>query len=544
MNKPIETMEQLRAAMDADESEHLEFKSAPKEFSRNKLMQYCVAMCNGGGGNLVLGVSDRAPRKIVGTDSFRDVNEIQSQLLEALRVRIRAHEISTPEGRVLTFSCPSSKPGIPMQHRGRYLMRSGESLVAMTPDVLEEIMDERVLDYSETYCAEATMDDLAPAAIAKFRADWMRHSGNRALGDMPDAQLLTDAQLVSGKRITYAALILLAHPKSLSRLLPQAELIYEYRSDDVSIRHQDRAEYRAGYFLWKDDIWDKINSRNNMHSYYEGFFRGDIRSFDEEVVREALCNAVAHREYRKAPSIFVRHFPDRLEIISPGGFPFRVTADNILAAHAPRNRRIAEVFQHSGLVERAGQGVNLMFRRCIQDGKGCPDYSASNRHWVQLTLNGMVHDPEFFVYLGKLERERGMNLTLEDLLILDRIRNEDRVFLSRFPRLARLLDEGAVEAIGHGRGTQYIFSRELYKRAGRRGEYTRSKGVAVSYNRQLILEHIRSRNAEGATFDDFMQVLSGKSRWHVRDILKQLKEGGRIAVRGKGRGARWFLADE
>ena len=103
-------------------------------------------------------------------------------------------------------------------------------------------------------------------------------------------------------------------------------------------------------------------------------------------VREAILNAVSHRDYRHPGSVFVRQYPRRLEIVSPGGFPTGITPDNIIDKQFPRNRRIAETFLRCGLVERAGQGANRMLVEAVRDSKPLPDYSRSDEHEVFLSL--------------------------------------------------------------------------------------------------------------------------------------------------------------
>src|ERR1039457_813005 len=73
----------------------------------------------------------------------------------------------------------------------------------------------------------------------------------------------------------------------------------------------------------------------------------------------------------------VRQWPGRLDIVSPGGFPDGVAAQTILSSEEPRNRRVAENLQRSGLIERSGQGADLIFRKTIENGKPLPDYSRS-----------------------------------------------------------------------------------------------------------------------------------------------------------------------
>jgi ATP-dependent DNA helicase RecG len=87
-----------------------------------------------------------------------------------------------------------------------------------------------------------------------------------------------------------------------------------------------------------------------VQQFREGLFKHDIPTFDEDSVREAILNAVSHRDYRNAGSIWVRQYPRLLEIESPGGFPEGITADNVRDRQNPRTRRIAEALARCSLV--------------------------------------------------------------------------------------------------------------------------------------------------------------------------------------------------
>lgn len=110
------------------ESEHLEFKEAKQQFDTTKLLRYCVALANEGGGHLVLGVSDKLPRRVVGTQAFvaaTDLNDIKSRIVDKLRIRVSAVELAHADGRVLVFAVPSRPVGQPLDFDGAYLMRAG-----------------------------------------------------------------------------------------------------------------------------------------------------------------------------------------------------------------------------------------------------------------------------------------------------------------------------------------------------------------------------------------------------------------------------------
>ncbi|HEY0341400.1 MAG TPA: ATP-binding protein, partial [Steroidobacteraceae bacterium] len=125
----------LRCLLAARENEHLEFKEARNNFHFEKLVKYCAAMANEGGGSIVLGVTDKRPRRVVGSHAFADVERTKAGLLEKLHFRVEIDVIMTAEGRVLIFEVPSRPLGTPVGVDGAYWMRAGEDLVSMTPDV-------------------------------------------------------------------------------------------------------------------------------------------------------------------------------------------------------------------------------------------------------------------------------------------------------------------------------------------------------------------------------------------------------------------------
>lgn len=132
------TLTQLQEWMDASsEDEHLEFKEAKTNFHFEKLVKYCAAIANEGGGTMILGVTDLPPRRVVGSGAFDKMERTKAGLIERLRLRVEVEEVRHPEGRVLIFQVPSRPIGMPIAIEGAYWMRGGEDLVPMTPDHLK-----------------------------------------------------------------------------------------------------------------------------------------------------------------------------------------------------------------------------------------------------------------------------------------------------------------------------------------------------------------------------------------------------------------------
>lgn len=536
-------LQQLQSWLNAKESERLEFKEAKNNYDLDDLVKYATALANEGGGHMVLGVTARQPRQVVGSAAFRSLDKAKQILLDSLRLRVEAEELRHPDGRVVVFTIPSRPLGMPLHHKGAYWMRSGDQLVPMSTDQLRRILDESGPDFSAQICPGATLDDLDPAAIDSFRARWHRKSNNPTMKTLAASQLLHDAELLQDGQVTYAALILLGRARSLTRHLGQAEIVWEYRAHENYLEYQDRTDFRDAFFLMDDRLWEEISRRNELQHYQDGLYVLDLLTFNETVVREAILNAVSHRDYRMAGSVFVRQFPRKLEVESPGGLPAGINPENILWRQNPRNLRIAEVFRLCGLVERSGQGANRMFELSIKEGKAEPDFTGTDDYQVCVTLHGQIQDPRFIRFLEKIGRETTSQFNTLDFLILDRVYREKALPADWKAQARELVEQGILESVGRGRGARLILARKFYQFLGQKGDYTRRRGLDRETNKSLLLRHLRENQDQGSLLHEMIQVLPSLSRDQVQSLLRELQKEGRIQVEGRTKGARWRLVE-
>lgn len=432
-------------------------------------------------------MTDRKPRKVIGSQAFVPPQRTEEGIVERIGLNVSTGEIAHPDGRVLVFHVSARHRGVPVAYKGAYWMRSGEGLVPMTADELRRVFDETVVDFSAEPVARSTIADLAPEAVDAFRRRWIRKSGNAALENLAIEQLLADAELVVDGVPTVAALLLFGTPAALAKHeLAQAEVVFEYRGS------------------------------------------------------EAVQNAVSPRDDRSAGSVFVRQFPRKVEIVSPGGFPPGITPANLLDHQLPRNRRLTEALARCGLVERSGQGANLMYEEAIKSGKPLPDFSASDGHRVSVVLRGEIESPASVRYLERLGKEKLESFSTHDLLVLAALRRDEPVPETLRQNLPRLVEVGAVEKIGKGRGTRYLRSRSLYAQLGEKGTYTRKRGLDRETNKELLLRHLRDAGSEGSPMSELVQVLPQLSRRHIGKLLDELRSEGRARLEGQRRGALWF----
>lgn len=528
------TIEEL---LNAKEGEQVQFKEAKQRFDFGEAARCCSALANGGGGKLVFGISDKRPRKVVGSEAFDQPERTRKGLIDKLRVMVD-FQLYTNEGRrVLAFEVASRPLGLPVQVDGVAWWYEGDSLIPMPEEIRRKIYDEIGNDFSGTVCAPATIADLDMAAVETFRAKWIEKSGNKRLATLSFEQLLHDCDAITDEGITYAAIILFGKKETLGKYLPQSEIIFEYRSSNASGPAGQREEFRIGFFACHDRLWELINLRNDIQHYQEGFFIFDIPTFNESAVREAILNAVSHRNYQMAGSVFIRQYPDRLIIESPGGFPSGISLDNILDRQVPRNRRIAEILALCGLVERSGQGMNIIYETSVKEGKQLPDFSGTDDSFVSLTLNGLILDKKMLSLTNRIGNERLDSLSTADFLVINALYHEQPINDSLSQRLKPLIEMGIVEHIGR---SKYVLARNLYNAAGKSGVHTRIVGLDRDTNKELLLKHIRESGNEGTPFRELQQVLPSQSRRQIQTLLGELRDENRIHKIGNTSAARWF----
>lgn len=531
-----ETIDEL---LNAKEGEHYQFKEWKNKGDLQEAAKICCALANCGGGKLVIGITDKRPRKVVGSPAFSQPERTRMNLMNKLKVRVDFEIHEHEKCRVLVFDVASRPLGMAVQIENGAWWYHGDSLVLMPETVRRDIyLLETDHDFSADVCKDASIQDLEPSAIETFRNIWASKKKNERVRTMTDEQILSDCGAVTDAGVTYAALILFGTRTAIRKYLPHAEVIFEYRSTNAAGPAQQREEFQCGFFIFPDRIWELVNLRNDLQHFNVGFVVFDVPTFNELVVREAVLNAVCHRNYQLGGSIFVRQYRDRLTVESPGGFPHGISVDNILYKQATRNRLIAEILSRCGLVERAGQGMNLMYEYSIREAKALPDFNRTDKFGVFLTLHGLVIAKGMLTLLEKIGNEQLKAFSTEDFLIVNALFHQQRLDELLLPRIERLIDMGVVERVARNK---YVLARAFYDVVGKAGVHTRQVGLDRDTNKELILSHLKKSGEFGAPLKELQQVLPGHNRSQIQVLLRELKNVGKVYVQGKTSAARWFI---
>ncbi len=141
--------------------------------------------------------------------------------------------------------------------------------------------------------------------------------------------------------------------------------------------------------------WEIVAEEMRTGAVVTELEREERTEYPVAAVREALVNAVAHRDYRLGGRrIEVRMFSDRMEVTSPGGLPGFITVDNIVDEHFSRNPRIVSGLYQWGYIEELGLGVDLMIDEMVRAGHSPPKFKDSPYSFTVTLYNARRREPQ------------------------------------------------------------------------------------------------------------------------------------------------------
>jgi len=420
------------------------------------LARYAAGLSNNEGGTIIVGVAGNRLEDASGLDPL----QLSHALFELSGGGILAHveRVDTPEGVVWALTVPKSPHAVAVGP-GPAPFWDGQRLTALPA----RRQAPAAPDPTAQTLAGAGTGDFDPAELHRLRQRLEKRG--LPLAEASDLELARGLGMVGeDDRPTVTGLLLAGSRRALARFLPQAEVSY-YRHEDDDVDYAFREDLLRPIPAALERLHELIQARNRFHPLTVGLFRIEVWDFDVEVYREALLNAFVHRDWTVHDAVQVHHHPDRLEISNPGGLPPGMTPENILR-HPPhrRNPALAAALAKLGYVERAGLGVDKMYRLTLRYGKEPPEYRA----WPQavtLLLHNPGFDADFVRWVAEAQDRQG-SFTLDYLIVLSRLRRGSattrelaaalQLGTARTRRLLeRMHEAGLIEPQGSGRGRRW-----------------------------------------------------------------------------------------
>jgi ATP-dependent DNA helicase RecG len=423
-----------------------------------------VAFANSGGGTIVVGVD--AKGRPTGTTYPDELEETLRAAVTLCRPPVQTdwQQEETAAGNVIMIRVTRS-PELHSLDDGRVLVRTGSVNRPLTGDQIRQLAATKSSgDFEAEVVPGATFDDFDQDIIDEYLEK--RAERSRRPVKMLAEELLREVGAVDDQsRPTVSGLLLFGeNPQSY---LPQSGLTFvrfvgtEPRGEDGFAGYGRREEIGGALARLVERIWTVLLEEMHVGAVVKGLEREERTEYPLFAVREALVNAVCHRDYRlRGRRIEIRKFADRLEIISPGGLPGFITLDNIVDEHFSRNPRIVSGLYHWGYIEELGLGVDRMIEEMAQAGHPPPSFRDAPYSFTVSLSNVRERQPS-------PRWERTMNERQAKALAY--IRENGRITNREYRQicggvspetlrldLSDLVDRGLLLKVGAKRGTYYI----------------------------------------------------------------------------------------
>ena len=543
------------------ESLTIEFKSDLKKLPDRELIEALVCLANAEGGELWLGVEDDGRPTglhaehcnllgLAGLVAARTSPSLQVQVEAVEAAGLSLARIAVPKAA----SVVATAGGVYLRRRLKH--DGSPECVPMLPHERESRASSLGLtDISAQPVAGATLADMDPLERERLRQAVRQYGGDRVLLELDDETLdgalgLT-ARQPDGTRVpTLTGMLLVGRESSLHQGVPTHEFAFQVLAQQA-VRFN---EFRR-FPLLKALDWLETNFRpyNPEEEIQVGLFRVPVPMVDMAAFREAVANALIHRDYHRLGAVHVRLEDDALTISNPGGLVDGVTLANLLVTEPrPRNRALADAMKRIGVVERSGRGVDTIFRGMLKFGRPSPDYSRTDAHSVVLRLPTDPADQDFRRLVVEEEKRRTAELPIDSLIALAAIRALKRVtadeLAERIQRdaasakrtLEALTEAGLVQAHGHTRGRSYTLSAYVYQTAGDKAGYTRQAGFAPIQHEQMVLSYVQQHGQiRRAEIMDLCHLSEGQAK----DLLKRMQGSELLRLEGTGRGAFYRMGE-
>lgn len=532
-----------------------EFKSDKKKLPDSDIIDAVVAFANTDGGELYLGVEDDG--EITGLhkdhlDITRLSAFIANKTVPPVPVRCEILDLDRP---VLKISVPrrtsitASSSG-KMQRRRMKADKTPENVPMYPYEIAGRLSSLSLFDYSAQPVPDADYQDLDPVERERLRNIIRRYRGETTLLELSDEELDKALQMVTqvdNKLIpTYTGLLLIGKAEQLKQLMPTAEIaIQVLEGTDIRVNESTYLPILSAF----EKITEYVAAWNHEEEMEVGLFRISIPDFDKRAFREALVNAFCHRDYSILGRVRVEINNEGMLISNPGGFIEGINADNLLDAEPHgRNPVLADALKRIGLAERTGRGIDRIYEGSLLYGRLLPDYSQSTSNSVRLFIPRGLPDKAFVRMISEEQQRLGHSLPIYTLLVLNTLKQLHQATLHEIAQnlkrdesrlkvvVEALVESGLIEAIGNGRGRNYMLSPKAYGKENT-AAYIRQKGIDELRYDELVLELARKQKSiKRADVIALLHVSPGKAF----RILKRLEKNEKLQLQGKGAGAHYI----
>ncbi len=427
------------------------------------LAECLIAFANGEGGLIVIGLDEEGkPTETIWEE------EAEGALLEATRlcrppVPTQWQMVESRQGELVGINVPRSTE-LHSLSDGRVLVRKGNWNRPLSGEEVRTLAASKNTASFETEVVPgARSSDLDPDIIREY-LDRREARGSAHVISIPELLFEIGSTDRDGNPTTAGILLFGKNPQAF---FPHAGVVFvrfsgtEPRGEDGGIGYGRRDELGGPLARVVERAWNIINEEMRVGAAVNELERQELMEYPRFAVREALVNAVAHRDYRiTGRRIEVRMYADRMEVISPGSLPGYMTLDNLVEEHFSRNPRLVNGLYQWGYIEELGLGIDQMIEDMVQAGHAPPTFRASPHSFTVILSNKRARAavPKWTRSMNQRQaralthvRENGSITNGEYRQLCPDVSSETLRL-----DLVELVDRGLLLKIGSKKGTYYI----------------------------------------------------------------------------------------
>lgn len=519
-----------------------------------ELSKDCVAFANASGGHLLVGIEDDQ-------DEPSADQRIPDDLADTIRRRVAERTVNVvalPKvvtapngGQYIDVGIPRSV-AVASTTDGHYFLRvADQSKPVVGDDVLRLASERAALPWETQTTLRISRSEVDPAScerliVALRASDRVKPSIKEKTVD----ETLDHYQLAHGAYLTHLGILCLGQQQHRAQLhcAPVIQFI-KYDAQDQKVNKLVWDDYTQNPMSLIDSVWQTIPDFREHYELPDGLYRQQLPAFDEVVVRELLVNALVHRPYTQRGDIFLKMYPDRLEVINPGPLPLGVTPQNVLHTTVRRNEHLARLFHDLKLMEREGSGFDKMYEILLSQGRLVPEVTETFDS-VQVTVRRRILKPEVIDFIAKADQT--YQLTQRERITLGLLAQHEAMTARELigslelpsvdvlhPWLSRLTGWAIVHSTGRTQATRYFVDPQLLHSLQFSTETT-LKRIEPHRLQALIVEDV-GRYPMARISEIHQRIGAEIPRSRIRRSLEQLVKEGKLQQEGVRSGTRYRL---
>lgn len=359
-------------------------------------LKWVCGFANAQGGVIFIGKDDNG--NVVGVEGYKKLmDDIPNKIRNSMGIFVEVNLLEDAGNHFIEIGTPPYS--VPISLRGRYYYRSGSTKQELTGASLNEfLLKKSGKTWDDMVEPRASFDDIDEAIVAKFLLMAREKGRLPEVGGLTTEQIFDKLRLIENGQLKRAAIILFG--RDPGKFYPSIYVkIGRFRKDDTDLVFQETEEGNLIYL--HQAILQQINHKFIIKNItFEGMYRNETPEYPIEALREAILNALVHRNYMGAPTQ-IRVYDDKITFWNEGKLPSDLTVELLKRPHSsrPRNLIIADVCFKGGLIDAWGRGTIKIIESCKQAGLPEPEIIEENGGiLVKLFKNN--HTAEHLTKLG------------------------------------------------------------------------------------------------------------------------------------------------